>query len=500
MKWARPENWEGIYAATPTPLANYGFGTNTILGGSADSDFRAPVAADPVANYTTGKDGWFQNIKPGFPEDFFCEDFAGFSPHTYDLQEMDATGAAGSSFYSLIYFDWLVNSDSVTNAQFGTLNYPGTSWKWRDASGNGYCPFINKDGTKMFAAGDTVKGELMVLHWYQEDAEFTTTAQEGINCEVGSPFSGGNHLKGNFRISNYNATDGYLDDANIDVADLVAVPGDNGPRISLASTDAYTLTTDALTATAGATAADHEHRLGSARNPVGAGPLADPIRGIWGTLGHLITKPDVTGMRLCWAGFGSWRLENHLNEYPTTANGTLISPESFPSYRAGYTDKGLKAYIQATDSNIFHIFLGANNNSLADNCAAFSQTADVDDLVDLYTGIVERYRRVAMDAGVNNPKFIIVGTYENTTNTTIYANREVVSRRLQSFAEQSSDVVYLDLQAYFEATLSGWASQGSTNPIVAASYLADSIHPAQAGMDEMMKFVWSRVVDSAGNY
>ena len=186
------------------------------------------------------------------------------------------------------------------------------------------------------------------------------------------------------------------------------------------------------------------------------------------------------GLALAYAGGGGWRMGNHL--LPAGGRKTPV----VGGERPGYTDEALAERIESLGSTHYFIHIGANDFT------SFL-TATPEDYLLQFDAVVDRLRTQHQAVSDVEPAFIVLGLYLTGVDDeeNIRPLKEEVRLALMLKAEESPDLVYLDLAGYL-ATIFDLSDIDITNPFSEA-WLLDLVHLNPAGAEGIGEWIWSRV-------
>lgn len=186
------------------------------------------------------------------------------------------------------------------------------------------------------------------------------------------------------------------------------------------------------------------------------------------------------GLALAYAGDGGWRMGNHL--LPAGGKKTPV----VGSERPGYTDEALAERIDSLGSTHYFIHVGANDFAPA-------LTATPEDYLLQFDAVIDRLRTQHQAVSDVDPSFIVLGLYFTGVDDEkkIRPLKEEVRLALMLKAEESADLVYLDLAGYL-ATIFDLSNIDAANPF-AEAWLVDQVHPNPTGAEAIGEWIWSRV-------
>lgn len=204
-------------------------------------------------------------------------------------------------------------------------------------------------------------------------------------------------------------------------------------------------------------------------------------------MGSRLFRTDIqTGLQMGFVGEGGFTTRSHwIGENKTIDGFNFIS---------NYTDAALRDWINASDSNIFMIWLGQNS---ADNEWDGNTVRNYSNNV---MEIMKRYTRLYQQVNsTGTPYFILVSPYDSGTTNTRYTQMETallnLSRQYPTITGVGgiAQVGFLNLRNKVNITNGSWEQWNNT-------YTQDGIHTSAIGAATFARYLWEEVNNSYYNY
>lgn len=215
--------------------------------------------------------------------------------------------------------------------------------------------------------------------------------------------------------------------------------------------------------------------------------------------GVCVRREGVEGFGLSYIGQGGWDLTNH-SLLPGDPGITDLSD----GYPGAYTDKALRDWIQAQDSNIYMLYLGQNDERIYS-----AGSPDIDGAMEDFKNIVQRIRNAHSVLGKEEPMFVVLTVACNTegaSGSDSAANRRQFSERQIEYASYQTGMLAIDMDGWIRSQFDqGDFGVGEND--YRAKWTEDGVHPSSFlgdlandydGADQMMSWVWERILEAAG--
>lgn len=215
--------------------------------------------------------------------------------------------------------------------------------------------------------------------------------------------------------------------------------------------------------------------------------------------GVCVRRDGVEGFGLSYIGQGGWDLTNH-SLLPGDPGITDLSD----GYPGAYTDKALRDWIRAQDSNIYMIYLGQNDQRIYS-----SSSPDIAGAMADFRNIIQRIKNAHSDLEKEEPMFVVLTNAcnaEGATGSLSAANRRRFSEEQIAYASSQPKMLAIDMDGWIRSQFNlGNFDVGEND--YKAKWTEDGVHPSSFlgdvandydGADQMMSWVWERILEAAG--